>query len=82
MPRPRPLRRPSAITVLTDALNRLDSSFVRAETALRIDLATALATSGDRDEARDHADHAARLAAQVGSTRQRHRLASLLATIC
>ncbi len=72
---------PHAITVLTDALNRLDPSFVRAETALRVDLATAHAASGDRDEARDHADHAALLAAQVGSARQRRRLASLRATV-
>ncbi|MGH3926763.1 MAG: hypothetical protein ACRDTT_28525, partial [Pseudonocardiaceae bacterium] len=72
---------PHATVILTDALNRLDSSFVRAETALRVDLATALAASGDRDEARDHADHAARLAAQVGSARQHRRLASFLAAV-
>jgi tetratricopeptide (TPR) repeat protein len=73
---------PHAITVLTDALARLDPSFVRAETALRVDLATALVASGDRDEARNHADHAVRLAAQVGSTRQRRRIATLLAAVC
>lgn len=65
---------PEAIGVLTDALANLDTSFVRAETALRVDLATALAATGDRTEARDHADHAARLATQIGSTRQRRRL--------
>jgi tetratricopeptide (TPR) repeat protein len=54
---------PDAINVLTDALYRLDPTFVRAETALRVDLATALAANGDREKARDHADHAARLAA-------------------
>ncbi|MGQ0717524.1 MAG: hypothetical protein ACT4NP_09460 [Pseudonocardiales bacterium] len=69
---------PHAITVLTDALNRLHPSFVRAETALRVDLATALAASGDRDEARDHTDHAAQLATQIGSARQRRRIAILL----
>ena len=52
---------PDAITVLTDALNRLDPSFVRAETALRVDLATALAAGDKQDEARTHADQAARL---------------------
>jgi hypothetical protein len=36
-------------------LNCLDRSFVRAEAALRIDLATALATSGNQDEASEHA---------------------------
>jgi hypothetical protein len=71
-----------AITVLTDALNRLDPSFVRAETALRVDLATALVANGERDEARDHADRAARLATQIGSARQRRRIATLLAAVC
>ncbi|MGH4001867.1 MAG: hypothetical protein ACRDTJ_30890, partial [Pseudonocardiaceae bacterium] len=72
---------PDATTVLNDALNRLDPSFVRAETALRVDLATALAASGHSHEARTHADHADRLAAQVGSARQRRRVKTLLATI-
>jgi tetratricopeptide (TPR) repeat protein len=69
---------PDAITVLTNALNQLDPTFVRAETALHVDLATALAANGDRDEARTHADHAAQLAAQVGSARQRRRITTLL----
>ncbi|MGH3901330.1 MAG: hypothetical protein ACRDTA_24385 [Pseudonocardiaceae bacterium] len=73
---------PHAIAVLTDALNRLDPSCVRAETALRVDLATALVANGHRDEARTHADHAARLATQVGSARQRRRITTLLATVC
>jgi hypothetical protein len=72
---------PDAIAVLTDALHRLDPSFVRAETALRVDLATALAAKGDRDEANTHAQHAAQLAAQVGSVRQRRRVKTLLATV-
>ena len=72
---------PDAIAVLTDALTRLDPSFVRAETALRVDLATAHTATGDRDEARTHTDYAARLAAQVGSARQRRRLTTLLVTV-
>ncbi|MDQ2880081.1 MAG: hypothetical protein M3Y48_02200 [Actinomycetota bacterium] len=72
---------PDAIGVLTDALAHLDTSFVRAETALRVDLAIAFAATGNPTEARDHADHAARLATQIGSTRQRRRLASYLATV-
>lgn len=68
---------PDAITILTDALTRLDPSFVRAETALRVDLATALTATGDRDEACTHGDHAARLAAQVGSARQHRRITTL-----
>jgi hypothetical protein len=72
---------PDAITVLTDALDRLDPTFVRAETALRVDLATAHAANGDQDEARTHAHHAALLAAQVGSARQRRRISTLLPAV-
>jgi hypothetical protein len=72
---------PHAITVLTDALNRLDPAFVRAETALHVDLATAHAANRNRDEARDHAHHAAQLATQIGSARQRRRISTLLATV-
>ncbi|MGH3785974.1 MAG: hypothetical protein ACRDRG_05345 [Pseudonocardiaceae bacterium] len=72
---------PDAITVLTDALARLDHSFVRAETALRVDLATALVASGDQVEARQHADRACALATQLGSTRQRRRLQTLAASL-
>jgi hypothetical protein len=72
---------PDATAVLADALNRLDPSFVRAETALHVDLATALVASGEEDEARHHADYAARLAAQVGSARQRRRIKTVLATV-
>jgi hypothetical protein len=70
-----------AIAVLTDALNRLDPSSVRAEARTRIDLATALATHGDRDEARTHADHATQLATQVSSARLHRRSTTLLATL-
>jgi hypothetical protein len=73
---------PNAITVLTDALNHLDPTFVRAETALRIDLAIALATNGDHVNARSHVNHAAHLATQVGSIRQRRRVSALLSTVC
>ncbi|MGH3864696.1 MAG: hypothetical protein ACRDQ4_00930 [Pseudonocardiaceae bacterium] len=73
---------PDAITVLTNALNHLDPSFVRAETALRVDLATAHAANGERDEARIHADQATQLAVQIGSTRQRRRITTLLIALC
>jgi hypothetical protein len=72
---------PDAIAVLTDALNRLDPSSVRAEARTRIALATALAAHGDRDEARTHADHAAQLATQVSSARLHRRSTTLLATL-
>lgn len=66
-----------AVDVLTDALDHLDSSFVRAETSLRVDLATALAARGEQDDARDHAERAETLAGQLGSARQGRRLQSL-----
>lgn len=72
---------PEATAVLTDVLDRLDPSFVRAETALRVDLATAFAAIGEGDAARAHADHAVRLATQVSSVRQRRRVTTLLTTI-
>jgi hypothetical protein len=72
---------PDATALLTSALNSLDPSFVRAETALRVDLATALTATGEVDAARTHADHATRLAAQVGSARQSRRVKTLLATV-
>jgi hypothetical protein len=72
---------PDAITVLTDAFNRLDPSFVRAETALRVDLATALAAGDNQNEARTHADQARSLAAELGSKRQHRRLKTLAAAL-
>jgi hypothetical protein len=72
---------PDAITVLTDALHRLDPTFVRAETALHVDLATTLAASDNRDEARTHADQARILARELGSQRQRRRLHTLAASL-
>jgi hypothetical protein len=72
---------PDAIIVLTDALNRLDPSFVRAETALRVDLATAFAAGDNQDEARTHADRARSLAGELGSKRQHRRLKTLAASL-
>lgn len=68
---------PEAIGVLTDALSRLDPTFVRAETALRVDLATAFAAMSEREQARIHIDRAQALAADIGSVRQRRRLERL-----
>jgi hypothetical protein len=72
---------PDAITFLADALVHLDPTFVRAETALRIDLATALIANGHRDEARAHADRARTLAGELGSRRQHRRLKTLAASL-
>ena len=66
-----------AITTLTDALARLDPSFIRAETGLRIDLAAALTTANDHREARIHIQRARTLVREIGSLRQGRRLKKL-----
>jgi hypothetical protein len=68
-----------AVDVLTNALDRLDSSFTRAETALRVDLASALAAIGERETALAHATIANQLAAEIGSARQHRRIRTLQA---
>lgn len=68
-----------AVGVLTSALERLDPTFTRAETALRVDLATALSSTGEHEGARVHAESAERLATEIGSVRQRHRMRELAA---
>jgi len=69
---------PSAVDVLTSALDRLDRTFTRAETSLRVDLATAYTALGEVTEARQQISHAEQLATDVGSHRQRRRLQLLL----
>lgn len=68
---------PEAIDVLTFALNQLDPTFTRAETALRVDLATAFAAQREPERSRQHAARAKTLAAEIGSGRQRRRLVDL-----
>jgi hypothetical protein len=68
---------PEAVDVLTGALEDLDSTFIRAATALRVDLAIALAALDERHEARAEAARACRLAQQIGSVRQQSRMNSL-----
>jgi tetratricopeptide (TPR) repeat protein len=70
---------PEAVDVLTNALGRLDPTFTRAETTLHVDLATALASIGEKDAAAAHTARAEVLAADIGSTRQRHRMRSFAA---
>ncbi|RSN43126.1 hypothetical protein DMC64_24445 [Amycolatopsis sp. WAC 04197] len=72
---------PEAIDVLTDALVRLDPTFVRAETALRVDLATAFAAIRERDQAHVHIGRARTLAADIGSARQNRRLEALMTRV-
>jgi tetratricopeptide (TPR) repeat protein len=66
-----------AVEVLTHALERLDPTFARAETALRVDLAAALVAGGELDHARSHAIRAERVATEIGSARQQRRVRSL-----
>ena len=66
-----------AVGVLTHALERLDPTFTRAETSLRVDLVRALVATGLHDEARVHARRAERLASEIGSVRQQHRMRTL-----
>jgi hypothetical protein len=73
------LGEPEAIAVLSDVLDRLDPTFARAATALRVDLVQVFTATGEKETAAEHAQHARLLAAQIGSTRQRKRLDALLA---
>lgn len=66
-----------AIEVLTGALDGLDSSFTRAATALRVDLATAYVAQGEWGEARRQADLATAVASEIGSVRQQRRIAAV-----
>lgn len=65
---------PEAVDVLTTALDKLDSSFARAETSLRVDLATTLALVGEPRMAEPHTARAKQLATNIGSLRQQRRL--------
>lgn len=72
-------RASEAIDLLWEALRRFDSTFVRAETALRVDLATALAAQGEPVAAQGQIFRALQLAEHVGSTRQVRRIAEFRA---
>lgn len=66
--------KPEAVDVLASALGDLDPTFTRAETSLRVDLATALAAVGERQEARTQVRYAQSLAVSIGSARQQRRI--------
>jgi tetratricopeptide (TPR) repeat protein len=68
-----------AVSVLSNALDRLDSSFTRAETALRVDLAIALDSANEQRAAQHQARHATELAKIIGSKRQLRRVQHLIA---
>ncbi|WP_016697531.1 hypothetical protein [Actinoalloteichus spitiensis] len=67
------------INHLESAVRELDtgSRTVRGHTGMLVDLAYAYAAAGDRESALRHAREAKRLASQIGSDRQRQRLAAL-----
>jgi hypothetical protein len=65
----------AAIDDLSAALDQMDTTFVRATAGLRCDIARALAARGELDEARTQLRNARLLANQIGSVRQRRRIA-------
>jgi hypothetical protein len=68
-----------AIAELTSALDSQTLTSHRAECGLRVDLALAFRKVGDAGMAIQHAKRAAELAGSAGSTRQRVRIARLIA---
>ena len=65
---------PEAVYILTSALEQLDPTFIRAETALRIDLTAALISENELEQASHHFHHARELATEIGSKRHLQRL--------
>ena len=63
------------------ALERLDPTFTRAETSLRVDLATALVGLAETTSARTHVERAGQLAADIGSVRQGNRIRGLASVL-
>lgn len=68
-----------AVQVLTYALRRLDPTFTRAESSLRVDLAWAFLATGDIKQVQMHAERAEQLANKIGSVRQSRRSMTLQA---
>ena len=68
------LRDRQAADVLMRALSDLPPKFIRAESALRIDLSEAFGQIGDRDAANSHAIRAELLAQSIGSVRHLRRI--------
>jgi hypothetical protein len=66
-----------AVEVLTNSLSKLDTTFTRAETALRVDLASAFIALNEPPEATEQASKAADLATKIGSVRQQRRIARI-----
>jgi hypothetical protein len=71
---------PEAVDVLSSALSRLDPTFTRAETGLRVDLATAFLALGEHEVGSAYAMRARTLATEIGSVRQQRRIDRLEAS--
>lgn len=66
-----------ALSSLYGALDSLDSTFVRAASGLRCDLAQAHLARGEYDQATEHLRNARLLASRTGSVRHRRRIDQL-----
>jgi tetratricopeptide (TPR) repeat protein len=69
---------PRAVCELESVLNGLNPTTARARAGTLVDLAFAYSASGDRVGAVEYARQARQLASQIGSERQKRRLARLL----
>ena len=68
---------PEAVDVLSAALDDLDPTFTRAESALHVDLAITFTLVGEVETAKLHAARARQLATNIGSLRQQQRIENL-----
>lgn len=66
-----------AVSSLYVALDAMDSTFIRAQSGLRCDLAQAHLARGEYDQAQEQLRNARRLAGRTGSVRQRRRIDQL-----
>ncbi|GAB2787348.1 hypothetical protein [Amycolatopsis magusensis] len=66
-----------AVDTLRSSLKKLDNTFSRAETSLRISLADSLIADGDRSEAHVQLDTASKMAANIGSIRLKRRIQNI-----
>ncbi|WP_338598457.1 hypothetical protein [Saccharopolyspora sp. SCSIO 74807] len=69
--------RVGSFSLLTNALKGLDPTFIRAESALRVDLASALIALHEIDKASGQLDKASKMAYNLGSIRQLRRISAL-----
>ena len=68
---------PDAVDFLTTSLGKLDPTFIRAETALRVDLAHTFTVLNEPSQAAAQVRKAADLARKIGAKRQQRRIMSI-----